>query len=116
MDSASNSQAETAKEAPAKQSSTETDDDDAPAAATGDAPQTHKTSLFTSKISRVLSKMDFEHSDPGTVVDMLRSPSTKVMSALSRKLKRCDSDWIEGFLDAQGFDVSVYQIHVIRMY
>ena len=74
--------------------------------ADADDKHVHQSSRFTSAISRVLSNMDFDHCDPDMAVDMLRSPSTKVMSALNRKLRKCGADWIDGFLDAQGFDVS----------
>ena len=71
------------------------------------SPSSPRKNLFCSRVNSVLANLDYEHCDPDMVVNMLRSPSTKIISALHTKLKRCDAEWLEGFLDNNGFNVSM---------
>ena len=62
-------------------------------------------SRLSSKVSSVLSHLDFQHCEPDIAINMMRSPNIKVFSALNRKLKSCDSDWMNDFLEGEGFEV-----------
>ena len=73
---------------------------------TSRSSQSPQKTMFSTRVNSVLSKLDYEHCEPDMVVNMLRSPSTKIVSALHTKLKRCDAEWMEGFLDNNGFNVS----------
>ena len=59
-------------------------------------------SFFADKINSVLGNFDLDRCDPDVCVGFLRNPTMKTYSALKRKLKKADKDWIQGFLEADG--------------
>lgn len=60
---------------------------------------------FLRRISATLSNVDFAHCEPEICVSLLRIPSMHTFSALKKKLKNVDPDWIQGFLEADGLEV-----------
>ena len=58
-----------------------------------------------SKVTKMFSHLSLDSSDAATAVDLLRSGNMKVLTAMHQKLKKCDSEWIDDFLDEDGFQV-----------
>ena len=68
-----------------------------------------------SKVTKMFSHLSLDSSDAATAVDLLRSGNMKVLTALHQKLKKCDSEWIDDFLDEDGFQVRrIHNLHVIK--
>ena len=59
-------------------------------------------SFFASKINSAIGNFDLDRCDPDVCVGFMRNPTMKTYSALKRKLKKADKDWIQGFLEADG--------------
>ena len=57
------------------------------------------------KVTNMLSHLSFEKSDVTTAIDVLRSGNVKAVAALQNKLKKCDADWTDEFLDMDGLQV-----------
>ena len=58
-----------------------------------------------SKVTKMFSHLSLDSSDAATAVDLLQSGNMKVLTALHQKLKKCDAEWIDDFLDEDGFQV-----------
>ena len=71
------------------------------------------SSLFGRRVSDMLSKAELSNCDPDVCVSLLRIPSMKTCSALNRKLKQADSEWIAGFLEADGLTVLLDTVDTI---
>ena len=65
-------------------------------------------SFFASKINSAIGNFDLDHCDPDVCVGFMRNPTMKTYSALKRKLKKADKDWIQGFLEADGLGKLLY--------
>ena len=60
-------------------------------------------SLRLIQIQTAFQKIDLTNCDPAFCVRMLTSmDNLKVLAALKQKLKKCGSEWIEGFIDEDG--------------
>ena len=68
-------------------------------------------SFFASKINSAIGNFDLDHCDPDVCVGFMRNPTMKTYSALKRKLKKADKDWIQGFLEADGLGKFLYIFH-----
>lgn len=61
---------------------------------------------LSSKLSSALSRLDsLDTCDADIVITLLRNPSIKVLSSLNRRLKSEDTDWVDDFMDNEGFEV-----------
>lgn len=57
--------------------------------------------------------MQFDECDADDFVDLLSSPSVKTLTALKKKLKKSDRDWIHEFLDGAGLGILLDAVDVI---